>query len=285
MDAAQIRRHIMQGDTAKALTELEQATRGTGWNDKIALLSARYQKMRDRERMQTADSDDLAVEQNRINQALLEILHNVEHHDFAAGSGRVARARAFSQVSIGMWAAAFVVILGLGYLLTQVFSGGDDATDQDPNTISLSQEDPNATETADLTTETTPPAADKNARYEQYYIGKTDGNQQTPSEIRYLELTDTESRVIFNYQNDYSRPIELQGAFLTNRDETDCPRTAASQLSTTRLEAGRQAQITATFPCRIQYPGTLFFELQYQPAGTGETVTYEIDFKTYERVK
>jgi hypothetical protein len=121
---------IANGSTGKAITRLVEATKQLADPDlrnDILMLSARYQKMANDKDMNLIEPDQLSIETNKINKAILNLAGKVDGAENGGTKGRLWKILGSVAILVGI--AAGIAEFS-GYSLRDLFGGTEPEVEQ-----------------------------------------------------------------------------------------------------------------------------------------------------------
>jgi hypothetical protein len=265
---------LIDGNTKAALEHLGPALEQTALYDEWAMLRSRYRRMRESEMKGTLSTQELNLEHNRINDALLRLIDRAEEGPKAAsaGSPRPAKGR---PAWLG-WAAGLILLLIVGMVLWPKLrtpskrsdkAAVAEAVDQSKATVQNEEVD------ADF----------DNQNFDRYYIGKVSGNRDIPFEIRTLGKGPRGLYLEITLHNKTGQTVKLGKMELLHTG--DKSKAVSRTLEGEVLKAGESLEFTPKFKWVIAgEPKAFRMQLPYQVEGAVGKRTLKTEFGIYKKM-
>lgn len=270
------KQYLIDGNTKAALEQLGPVLEHTNLHDEWAMLRSRYRRMRESEMKGTLSSQELNLEHNRINDALLRLIDRAQDGPKASpadgGTGRTPKPR---PAWLG-WGLGLLLLLIVGGVLWPKLKGASKrpAKAVDTTTMDTSKEVAQS--------EATDTEFDEQV-FDRYYIGKVVGNRDLPFDISTLGKGPRGLYLEITLRNETGQPVKLGKMELLHTG--DKSKAVSETLDGEVLKAGESRAFMPKFKWAIPgEPKAFRMQLPYKVEGAVGSRRLKTDFGIYRKM-
>lgn len=279
----QAKEHLMRGKTREALNLLREPLQSTDLYDEWMIIRARYETMREKEMKGVLSQQELSLEHNRINNAVLRLLDRAEQKQEVPVERQpepVPPARPGVWPKWIGWGIAAVVAVVLFFALAWRLNQTSEPSIQTLRER-LAEEEPAKAQPPSLKNE----AARANpVVLSKYDISKISGNRDLPFEIHTLSKTGEVVMMDMTLANRTGKSVKLGEMQL--RHTGDRSTGISNSLSGTTLAPGEKIRETFKFRWAIKGdPKAFRMKMDYAVLGTSGNRELKTDFGIYKKVQ
>jgi len=277
------KQHLIDGNTKAAIDALGPVLENTSLHDEWAMLRARYWRMRESEMKGTLSTQDLNLEHNRINDALLRLIDRAAAYvDSPASKPASEPAKKRRPAWLG-WGIGIVLLIVLVLALWPVLRSKNGAT---PVTTDIPVKEREKTEKKVVDTPDPASGLDDDfsqQAFDRYLIRKISGNRDLPFEIHTLGKAAKGLYMDITLHNKTGKTVRLGNMELLHTG--DKSRSISSTLKGKTLAAGQKQKYTPKFRWAIPgEPQAFRMQLEYQIEGTAGKRKLKTDFGIYRKM-
>ena len=271
---------LLKGKTKEALDTLKPVVENTPLYDEWAMLRARYHRMREQEMKGVQSSQELQLEHNRINDALLRLISQAQAKRSSSILSTPAGGAKGRRAWIGWGIAGVGVVVILLFLLptlrdADANTGTSEATEQ-----SLQPPLPaDSTAHADTAGHAAGSEEGLDGAYDRYRISKFTKHRDLPFTIDELGVGKDKVYLKVKLENGTKRPIslgKLELLYVDGKQEA-----ASDKLEGQRLAAGAEKEFIVPFKMSIPVePRAFRLRITYRPKGALGPRDIKVGFDT-----
>lgn len=274
-DLQQARELIFEGKTEEAIDRMKVELAGTRHYDTLTLLNSRFEHLQRQSITGVIDDDDFALERNKINAGLIELIGLVEgeYSPVVRDPAGNPRPRPGNRRWIPLTLTAVAGLIAL-YFIVALFAPEDAGPPSAPASAGYSPDEQPVSE--DISSRT--PASPNYELPEELRIGKISGDTDLPLEIISLRRGPEALQLVLRFSK-RDRARIITGLKLQNARQAD---QASSLRDRYLLPPDEPTDLQPVFPGDFSSADAFHLIIQYQMGRNGENRTKKVTFGTYD---
>jgi len=275
---------LLRGKTKEALDALKPVVENTPLYDEWAMLRARYHRMREQEMKGVQSSQELQLEHNRINDALLRLISSAQSKRSSAIAPVPSAGANGRRAWIGWGLAGVALVVALWFLLPTLRDADANTATSETTEQSLQPYlPPDSTAQADTAGHAAGSEEGLDGAYDRYRISKVTKHRDLPFTIDELGVGKHKVYLKMKLKNGTKRPIslgKLELLYVEGKQEA-----ASDKLKGRQLAAGTEKNFTIPFKMVIPVePRAFRLRILYRPKGALATRDIKVGFGVYQKI-